>query len=37
MQINTKVFSILKERGISQKEFSKMTGIAESTICSVFN
>ena len=33
MQISTKVFSILKERGISQKEFSKMTGIAESTIC----
>lgn len=33
MQISSKVFSILKERGISQKEFSKMTGIAESTIC----
>ncbi|WP_197026883.1 helix-turn-helix domain-containing protein [Butyrivibrio sp. FCS014] len=23
----------MKERGISQKEFSRMTGIAESTIC----
>ncbi len=33
MQVSSKVFSILKERGISQKEFSKMTGIAESTIC----
>ena len=33
MQISSKVFTILKERGISQKEFSKMTGIAESTIC----
>lgn len=33
MQISSKVFSILQERGISQKEFSKMTGIAESTIC----
>ncbi len=33
MQIGSKIFSILSERGISQKEFSKMTGIAESTIC----
>ena len=33
MQISSKVFSILSDRGISQKEFSKMTGIAESTIC----
>ncbi len=33
MKIGPKIFAILKERGISQKEFSKMTGIAESTIC----
>ena len=33
MQISSKIFSILRDRGISQKEFSKMTGIAESTIC----
>ena len=33
MQIGSKIFSILKDKGISQKEFSKMTGIAESTIC----
>ena len=32
MRIGDRIFEILKERGISQKEFSKMTGIAESTI-----
>ena len=32
MQISNRIFEILKERGITQKEFSKITGIAESTI-----
>lgn len=32
MQIGNKIFEILKQRGITQKEFSMKTGIAESTI-----
>ena len=32
MQIGSKIFEILKQRGITQKEFSMKTGIAESTI-----
>ncbi len=32
MGIGLRVCEILKERGITQKQFSKMTGIAESTI-----
>ena len=32
MIISERVFSILKEKGISQKEFSEATGIAQSTI-----
>ena len=32
MQIGSKIFEILKKRGITQKEFSMKTGIAESTI-----
>lgn len=32
MSISERIFSILKEKGISQKEFSEMTGIAQSTI-----
>jgi transcriptional regulator with XRE-family HTH domain len=32
MGIGSRVCEILKERGITQKQFSKMTGIAESTI-----
>lgn len=32
MIISERIFAILKEKGISQKTFSEMTGIAESTI-----
>lgn len=32
MIISERVFNILKEKGISQKEFSEATGIAQSTI-----
>ncbi|MBQ8030016.1 MAG: helix-turn-helix transcriptional regulator [Butyrivibrio sp.] len=32
MGIGSRICEILKERGITQKQFSKMTGIAESTI-----
>ena len=32
MYISEKIFEILKEKNITQKQFSKMTGIAESTI-----
>ena len=32
MQIGNKIFEILKQRGMTQKEFSMKTGIAESTI-----
>ena len=32
MQISDRIFEILREKSISQKEFSRMTGIAESTI-----
>ena len=30
--ISDQIFELLKERGMSQKEFSQKTGIAESTI-----
>ena len=30
--ISNRIFELLKERGMSQKEFPKKTGIAESTI-----
>ena len=30
--ISNRIFELLKERGMSQKEFSQKTGIAESTI-----
>lgn len=30
--VSDRIFELLKERGMSQKEFSKRTGIAESTI-----
>lgn len=33
MNISDRIFETLKNSNISQKEFSKMTGIAESTIC----
>lgn len=33
MIISERIFSLLKEQGISQKNFSEMTGIAQSTIC----
>ena len=32
MIVNEKIFTLLKERGISQKSLSQMTGIPESTI-----
>lgn len=32
MTISEKIFSLLEERGMSQKEFSERTGIAQSTI-----
>ncbi len=32
MIISERIFCILKEKGISQKAFSEMTGIAQSTI-----
>ena len=32
MTISERIFDILKTKGISQKTFSKQTGIAESTI-----
>ena len=32
MIISEKIFEILKLKGISQKEFSKLTGISQSTI-----
>ena len=32
MTISERIFELLKERGYTQKEFSKKTGIAESTI-----
>lgn len=32
MQIYQRIFDILKEKGISQKELSKRTGISQSTI-----
>ena len=32
MTIGDKIFALLKERGMSQKDFAKRTGIAESTI-----
>lgn len=32
MTISERIFELLKERGISQKEFSEKTGIAQSTI-----
>ena len=32
MTISERIFDILKKKGISQKTFSKQTGIAESTI-----
>lgn len=32
MTASEKIFSILKERSMTQKEFSSLTGIAESTI-----
>ena len=30
--ISDRIFELLKERGMSQKEFAEKTGIAESTI-----
>ena len=30
--VSDKIFELLKERNMSQKEFSQRTGIAESTI-----
>ena len=32
MTISEKIFELLKLQGISQKEFSKLTGISQSTI-----
>ncbi len=32
MIISERIFSLLKDKGISQKEFSEATGIAQSTI-----
>lgn len=32
MTISEKIFAVLRERGMSQKEFSEMTGISQSTI-----
>lgn len=32
MNTGDRIFALMKERGLSQKEFSKQTGIAESTI-----
>ena len=32
MIISERIFELIKERGMSQKEFAKRTGIAESTI-----
>lgn len=32
MTISEKIFTLLEERGMSQKEFSERTGIAQSTI-----
>lgn len=32
MTISEKIFELLKERGMSQKEFSEKTGIAQSSI-----
>lgn len=32
MTISERIFSLLEERGMSQKEFSERTGIAQSTI-----
>ena len=32
MQISEKIFNLLKQKGISQKEFSEQTGISQSTI-----
>ena len=32
MTVNKKIFEILEEKGISQHEFARMTGITQSTI-----
>ena len=32
MTISEKIFTLIEEKGMTQKEFSKLTGIAESTI-----
>ena len=32
MSISERIFALMKEQGLSQKEFAKRTGIAESTI-----
>ena len=32
MTISERIFELIRERGFTQKEFSKRTGIAESTI-----
>ena len=32
MRISEKIFTLMKERGMTQKEFAKRTGIAESTV-----
>lgn len=32
MLISSRIFELLKERGMSQKEFSEKTGIAQSTV-----
>lgn len=33
MTISENIFRLIKERNIKQKEFAKLTGISESTIC----
>ncbi len=32
MLISERIFELLKEKGITQKEFSELTGISQSTI-----
>ena len=33
MIIRERIFELLREKGMTQREFSKLTGIAQSTIC----
>ena len=33
MIISERIFELMKEKGMTQREFSKLTGIAQSTIC----